>query len=79
MTTTLTKGTEIYTTGDMCNASGFGTIDDVVTESWGTYYKVKMDDGREFNLESYQFSDKYLGHCGTRFVTRQAYNDYKSA
>ena len=71
----LKQYTKIYYTGDMANDEGFGHIKKVMITKWGTNYSIKMDDGRSLNTSHIGF--EYLGHCGTRFVTEQAYNDYR--
>ena len=70
-------GTKIYYTGDMANHDGFGEIVEVLPN---TNVKVKMDDGRTSILFDQQVGTKYEGgHAGTRFVTREAYDSYRSA
>ena len=73
----LEAGTRIYYTGDQTNCEGFGTITDVATNRGRTLYKIIMDDSRVKNIPSYLFSEVFLGHGGTRFVTLEAYNDYR--
>lgn len=64
----------IYYGGDMANDDGFGTI----TESFGNYVTIIMDDGREIkHIGHCEFSDEYLGHGGTRFVTLAAYRKWR--
>jgi len=75
---TLKKGTRIYYNGDMANEEGRGTITKQVTDKSGDYVYIKMDDGRDINrLPVMAFSDKYLGHGGTRFVTEEAYKLFR--
>lgn len=75
---TLKKGTRIYYNGDMANEEGKGVITDQRTSQFGTVVDIKMDDGRTFpSLSVVIFSDKYLGHGGTRFVTEEAYNLFR--
>jgi len=76
---TLKKGTRIYYGGDMANDEGFGTITNQETDKWGTTVDIKMDDGRKFNVSVVIFSDEYLGHGGTRFVTEEAYKKFRQA
>jgi hypothetical protein len=71
----LSVGTRIYTTGDMANASGFGTV----TANNGANVRIAMDDGRTINVPPFMFSARYLGHCGTRFVTEAAHNEWWTA
>jgi len=73
----LTVGTKIYFGGDMCNESGFGTITDVHCSKWGRQIQITMDDGRTFHIPPAGFSEIYLGHGGTRFVTKQAYEQWR--
>ena len=75
----LKKGTRIYYNGDMANEEGLGVITNQRTDDWGTIVDIKMDDGREFNVPIGIFSDEYLGHGGTRFVTEEAYRDFRQA
>ena len=71
-------GTEIYYEGDMANRGGFGTITEIGDIGYGSFINVKMDDGREFKqLPVTGFSEKYLGHGGTRFVTKEAYREWR--
>ena len=74
----LQKGIEIYYGGDMANRSGFGIVTEVGNIGYGDFVNVTMKDGREFKqLSVCGFSDKYLGHGGTRFVTKEAYLKFK--
>lgn len=76
----LEKGVRIYYTGDMANEEGFGIITSQQQDKFGVFVNLKMDDGREFNqLTPANFSDEYLGHCGTRFVTEEAYKKFRQA
>lgn len=76
----LKKGTRIYYGGDMANDEGFGVIKERATDQFGTWVDVEMDDGRDFNkLPITIFSDEYLGHGGTRFVTEKAYRAFRQA
>lgn len=74
----LEKGTRIYYNGDMANDEGHGVVTGQGADDFGTWVNVKMDDGRKFDkLSVVIFSDKYLGHGGTRFVTEEAYNLFR--
>ena len=76
----LRKGVRIYYTGDMANEEGFGIIISQQQDKFGVFVNLKMDDGREFNhLTPASFSDEYLGDCGTRFVTENAYKKFRQA
>ena len=76
---TLTQGTEIYYGGDMANDSGFGVIESVSESRWGINYKIVMEDARVMNISPSNFSEEYLGHGGTRFVTKAAYQAFRKA
>jgi len=75
---TLKKGTRIYYGGDMANDEGFGTITSQTTDKFGTFVGIKMDDGREMNISIVCFSDEYLGHGGTRWVTKEAWEKFRN-
>lgn len=75
----ITKGTKIYYGGDMANLEGFGTITDVIYTSHGTTYVIQMEDSRIIKVPNYCFSNEYKGHGGTRFVTKEAYENYRNA
>jgi hypothetical protein len=75
----LSVGVEIYYGGDMANHSGFGKIVERTSSRFGDNLKIEMDDGRVINVPPVIFSEKYLGHGGTRFVTREAYDTYRRA
>ena len=74
----LKEGTRIYYGGDMANDSGFGTIKKAYSDRWGSFYDIDMDDERKINgLPTISFSEVFKGHGGTRFVTVDAYNDFR--
>lgn len=81
MTTTrrnlLSAGTRIYYTGDTANSESVGTIDDVYTDKWGTFYDITFDDPR-FDGDSQRATRlpaaTFLGGVGARFMTIDAYN-----
>lgn len=75
----LTKGTRVYFNGDMANASGFGTITEEIPASKYApeQVRIKFDDGREMVVMKMGFSKEYKGHGGTRFVTEEAYKEYR--
>jgi len=76
----LKKGTRIYYNGDMANQEGLGVIISQKTDDWGTTVNIKMDDGRDINfLPVGMFSNEYLGHGGTRFVTEEAYKRFNNS
>lgn len=70
----LTAGTAIYYTGDMANQSDFG----VITKAEGDNASIKLDDGREMIIMSWSIKNEYNGSCATRFVTRRAYDAYRT-
>lgn len=72
------KGTEIYYTGDQANIGGFGIVTRFYEDKWGKWSDIKMNDGRDFaNTPANIISTKYNGTCGSRFVTKDAYNAYR--
>ena len=74
----LEKGTEIYYGGDMANSEGFGIITETGNIGYGDFVNIKMEDGRDIKQLSVNcFSEEYLGHGGTRFVTKKAYKKWK--
>ena len=74
----LQKETRIYYAGDMANRSGLGKITEIGNIGYGDFANIKMDDGREFvQLSLCNFSEEYLGHSGTKFVTEEAYLKWK--
>ncbi len=76
----LKKGTRIYYGGDMANDEGFGIITSQLTDKFGDFITVKMDDGRELrSLSIALFTEEYLGHGGTRWVTEEAYKKFRQA
>lgn len=72
-------GTEIYYAGDIANPSGFGKITQFEQSSrFGATYDIELEDGRELRgIPTILVGDKYLGHGGTRLVTRAAYDAWK--
>lgn len=73
----LKKGIRIYYNGDMANHEGTGAVIEIKETKWGTDIIIKMDDGRDITVSPCNFSDEYLGHGGTRFVTLDAYNEWR--
>lgn len=75
----LSQDIQIYYGGDMANDSGFGKIIKInSSEKWGINYDIRMDDDRIFyGLSPNVFSEKYLGHGGTKFVTKEAYLNWR--
>ncbi len=74
----LRPGTRIYYGGDMANDEGFGAITSQQTDKFGDFLTIKMDDGREFrSLTPALFSEEYLGHGGTRWVTEEAFKKFR--
>lgn len=71
--------TEIYYHGDMANEPGFGQVDANYFSASGEFVDLLMDDGRIFeSLSVSNFSEEYDGTGLTKFVTRKAYNEWKS-
>ena len=68
-------GTEIYYTGDMANQEGFFKVTHI--SNTFTVTVSEIDGDRSFSLYPSQIASKYEGHCGERFVTRDAYNAYR--
>ena len=76
----LSVGTRIFNNGDMANPEAFGVIVRAYTDRWGEHVDVVYDDGRESRMLSpCQFSREYLGHGGTRFVTEEEYQRWRTA
>lgn len=75
----LPVGTEVYYGGDMANDSGFGKVIAAVSDPrWGESMDIELEDGRLIRkLPPCMFSTEYLGHGGTRFVTKEAYLAYR--
>ena len=75
-TNTLEVGTEIYYTGDIANADGFGEIVETVASRMTKTIGIRFKDGREMTVRAVQIGAEYHGHCNPRFVTRAAYDAY---
>lgn len=74
----LEKGTRIYYSGDMANQEGFGTITKVITSpTYSPSLRIRFDDKRTTIVGTLAFSEEYLGHGGTRFVTEKAYYEWR--
>ena len=81
MATELTVGTRVYNHGDRANIDHFGTITEVRTDQWGTNYQITPD-ADSTSTEPYwvfaaAFANEYQGNGLTRFVTEDAYQDYR--
>ena len=73
------KNTKIYYTGDQANHPGFGIITRSFEDKWGKWSDIKIDDGRAFkNTPTNIISTQYNGTCGSRFVTKNAYDTYRA-
>lgn len=70
----ISAGDRVYTTGDMANPEQFGTVE----ASDGAALTVAWDDGSRSTLSPHHFSEEFLGHCGTRFVTEAAYRRWRA-
>uniref|UniRef100_A0A6M3LTU8 Uncharacterized protein n=1 Tax=viral metagenome TaxID=1070528 RepID=A0A6M3LTU8_9ZZZZ len=79
----LSVGTRIYNGGDMANIEHFGTITHIHRNArFGDQYEITPDEGTDrkpYSVPPCIFSEKYLGHGGTRFVTEDAYNEWDEA
>jgi hypothetical protein len=79
----LKVGQRIYNGGDMANPDHFGTITRVeISIKWGTHYEITPDADAErkpYVVSACAFSETYLGHGGTRFVTMEAYNAWRAS
>jgi len=76
----LSIGTRIFNGGDMANAEHFGTITKIIQTRWQQEYEITPDPDAErkpYTIPFCGFSDVYLGHGGTRFVTEEAYKAYR--
>jgi hypothetical protein len=75
----LKVGTEIYNGGDRANDPHFGTIVEISDTQYGpTQYKIKVnDENKAYWVSINSFSEKYEGHGGTRFVTKEEYLKWK--
>ena len=73
-------GTEIYYGGDIANQPGFGKIVRLHSSPrFGATYDIELEDGRELRgIPTILVGDKYLGHGGTRLVTRAAYDAWRA-
>jgi hypothetical protein len=85
MTQRLSTGQRIYNGGDQANPDHFGTITEVRDDKWGLQYEITPDDytqtahDRPYWIPACMFSATYSGNGSTRFVTEQAYNEYRQA
>jgi hypothetical protein len=76
----LSVGDRVYNHGDMANRPAFGTIKDIVSGSSGRQILVEWDEKynkKDSCLFPYGFSEKFLGHGGTRLVTEKAYREWR--
>lgn len=75
----LAVGTRIFYGGDMANIAAFGVVTKAYADKWGRFVDLNLDDGRALRrISAAMFSEEYLGHGGTRFVTEQAYNKWRA-
>ena len=74
-------GQKIYYTGDMANHSGWFKITgfkEAGPYNPNMYALTEINGDRVFGgVYEIGISDKYNGHCGTRFVTEEAYKAYR--
>ena len=74
------NGQRIYYTGDRANADGFGTITEQhPSDRWADQVTIIMDDGREIRIPTMAIKTQYSGGYSTRFVTAEAYTEYRTA
>ena len=73
-------GQRIYNGGDMANPSHFGTISEVRITHYGIDYKIVVDgdDEKPYWIGHCNFSQEYKGHGGTRLVTLEAYQAWRT-
>lgn len=75
-------GAKIYYTGDMANPSGWFAVSKIQDE---TVDLQELPDGFPDEPRTIRrifiahIGREYTGHCGTRFVTESAYNNYREA
>jgi len=74
-------GTEIYNGGDMANNPHFGTVTKIMqSPAFGVSIEINPEGGsgrQKYTMSPCLFSEKYLGHGGTRIVTKSAYQQYR--
>jgi len=73
-------GQKIYYRGDMANLPGWFQITEVIENDYFRGYVLKEIDGegRTFaRVFESMIHDVDLGHCGTRFVTEEAYKKFR--
>ena len=71
-------GQRIYYTGDWANKSGWGRVTHVrPCAHYHLNYTLEMTDGRIFNITPFEITDTY--NDSFRFVTQEAYNEYRLA
>lgn len=73
----LSKGVEIYYGGDMANKPKFGVIINTDDDRFGSWVTVRWENGETDRYSIASFSPVYLGHGGTRFVTKKAYMNWR--
>lgn len=74
----LTRGTEIYYTGDMANCDGFGVVTRQVTSRWGEHVDIKMTDNADDRTMK-GISPSNFDGTGRRFMLRAEYDALRSA
>ncbi len=73
----LSKGVEIYYSGDMANEPRFGIIINAFDDRFGSWVTVQWENGEAGRYSIANFSPVYLGHGGTRFVIKKAYINWQ--
>jgi hypothetical protein len=72
-------GQRIYYTGDMANRSGWGIITNARPCKWYSLnYMLEMQDGRIFTIHPHMISDTFNGSSTFRFITKEAYDEYRN-
>lgn len=78
----LKVGTRVFNNGDMANCEHFGIITEITTGRFGTQVEITPDAGSDrtkpYRVSPEMFSEKFLGHGGTRFVTEAAYQEWRN-
>lgn len=73
-------GQKIYYRGDMANQPGWFEISEVIENPYFRGYDLKEIGGKGRTLKRIfesGISEVDKGHCGTRFVTEEAYKAYR--
>ena len=72
-------GQKIFNRGDMANHPHFGVVVETENNGWGEQVRIEVDsDDWDYWVSASSICDVDKGHCGTRIVTIEAYNDRNS-